>query len=254
MIEAFTLVSREKNMVCLLEYKDRSVRGKNVILYKHGFFGNKITPHRIMVNTSHELQKQGYTICRFDCVGAGDSEGDSHYTTIYGEIEDTRVVLHWIADKLQPDKLMILGYSMGGIVTSVLCHEVPLEGILLWSPCSNPYSNFRHLLGEDLFIKGVAGNDVDFMGDLVPKEFFVGLDDKSIDPLSAIKGFKKPLRLIQGDGDQDVSVSNSARYEEAVPGAKRHIISGATHGYDQISWQRELLAYTKKYVKDIMGD
>lgn len=82
MIEAFTLKSRGKDMVCLLEYKDPSVRGKKVVLYKHGFFGNKITPHRIMVNASHELQEEGYTICRFDCAGAGDSEGDSHYTTI----------------------------------------------------------------------------------------------------------------------------------------------------------------------------
>ena len=79
MIEAFTLKSRGKDMVCLLEYKDPSVRGKKVVLYKHGFFGNKITPHRIMVNASHELQEEGYTICRFDCAGAGDSEGDSHY-------------------------------------------------------------------------------------------------------------------------------------------------------------------------------
>ena len=70
MIEAFTLKSRGKDMVCLLEYADPSVRGKKVILYKHGFFGNKITPHRIMVAASHRLQQEGYTICRFDCVGA----------------------------------------------------------------------------------------------------------------------------------------------------------------------------------------
>lgn len=41
MIEAFTLKSRGKDMVCLLEYADPSVRGKKVILYKHGFLGIK---------------------------------------------------------------------------------------------------------------------------------------------------------------------------------------------------------------------
>ena len=241
-------------MVCLLEYADPSVRGKKVILYKHGFFWNKITPHRIMVAASHRLQQQGYTICRFDCVGAGDSEGDSHYTTIYGEIEDTKVVLHWIEGQLKPEKFMILGYSMGAIVTSVLCHEVPLEGILLWSPCSEPYGNFRHLLGQEIFEEGIRGNDVDFMGDLVPHEFFVGLDAPEIDPLAAIRDFQKPLRLIQGDVDKDVPVYNSGRYEETVPGALRHVVPGATHGYDKVSWQEELLEYTMIYVKDIMGD
>ena len=248
MIEAFTLKSRGKDMVCLLEYADPSVRGKKVILYKHGFFGNKITPHRIMVAASHRLQQEGYTICRFDCVGAGDSEGDSHYTTIYGEIEDTKVVLHWIEEQLKPEKFMILGYSMGAIVTSVLCGEVPLEGILLWSPCSEPYSNFRHLLGQEIFEEGLRGNDV------VPHEFFVGLDAPEIDPLAAIRDFRKPLRLIQGDGDKDVPVYNSGRYEETVPGAIRHVVPGATHGYDKVSWQEELLEYTMRYVKDIMED
>lgn len=200
------------------------------------------------------LQEEGYTICRFDCVGAGDSEGDSHYTTIYGEIEDTKVVLHWIKENIKPEKFMILGYSMGGIVTSVLCNEVPLDGILLWSPCSEPYANFHHLLGADLFDRGLKGEDVDFMGDLVCHEFFEKLDAPQINPLAAIKNFKKPLRLIQGDGDKDVLVYNSANYEKTVPGAVRHVVPGATHGYDKVSWQLELLEYTKKYVNDIMGD
>ena len=207
-----------------------------------------------MVNASHELQEEGYTICRFDCAGAGDSEGDSHYTTIYGEIEDTKVVLHWIKENIRPEKFMILGYSMGGIVTSVLCNEVPLDGILLWSPCSEPYENFRHLLGADLFDRGLKGEDVDFMGDLVCHEFFENLDAPQIDPLAAIKNFKKPLRPIQGDGDKDVLVYNSANYEKTVPGAVRHVVPGATHGYDKVSWQKELLEYTRKYVNDIMGD
>ena len=107
-----------------------------------------------------------------------------------------RQVLHWIEGQLKPEKFMILGYSMGAIVTSVLCHEVPLEGILLWSPCSEPYGNFRHLLGQEIFEEGLRGNDVDFMGDLVPHEFFVGLDAPEIDPLAAIRDFKKPLRPV----------------------------------------------------------
>ena len=92
------------------------------------------------------------------------------------------------------------------------------------------------------------------MGDLVCHEFFENLDAPEINPLEAIKKFKKPLRLIQGDGDQDVPVYNSANYEKTVPGAVRHVVSGATHGYDKVSWQRELLDYTKKYVNEIMGD
>lgn len=252
MIEAFTLKSRGKDMVCLMEYADPAVRGEKVILYKHGFFGNKITPHRIMVNVSHALQLEGYTIVRFDCVGAGDSEGDSSYTTIPGEIEDTKVVLHWIQDQIKPKKFMILGYSMGGIVASVCCNEVPLDGMLLWSPCSAPVENFTHILGEENFKRGLEGQDVELMGDLVTKEFFDGIDSPLLDPLKAIADFKKPLRLIHGDGDTDVPAENSKRYERTVPGSVRHIITGANHGYDRLCWQNELMVYTKQYVHDIM--
>ena len=47
---------------------------------------------------------------------------------------------------------------------------------------------------------------------------------------------------------------NSGRYEETVPGSVRHVVPEATHGYDKVSWQEELLEYTMIYVKDIMGD
>lgn len=252
MIEAFILKSRGRDMVCLMEYKSHDVRGEKVILYKHGFFGNKITPHRMMVNVGHELQTEGYTIVRFDCVGAGDSEGDSRFTTIPGEIEDTKVVLHWIHNQIRPKKFMILGYSMGGIVASVCCNEVPLDGILLWSPCSDPVENFTHIVGEDNFRRGLMGEDVELMGDLVCKEFFAGLDAPELNPLKAIAGFKMPLRLIHGDGDTDVPAENSKRYEQTHPGSVGHVITGANHSYDKICWQKDLMGYTKQYVHDIM--
>ena len=143
---------------------------------------------------------------------------------------------------------------MVAVVAAIVMLAVLQEGSRRRSPCSEPYGNFRHLLGQEIFEEGLRGNDVDFMGDLVPHEFFVGLDAPEIDPLAAIRDFQKPLRLIQGDGDKDVPVYNSGRYEETVPGSVRHVVPGATHGYDTVSWPEELLEYTMIYVKDIMGD
>lgn len=42
--------------------------------------------------------------------------------------------------------------------------------------------------------------------------------------------------------------------KKPFPGAIRHVVPGATHGYDKVSWQEELLEYTMRYVKDIMED
>lgn len=252
MIEANILHSRGKDMVCLVEYAKQQYRGKKVIVYKHGFCGNKITPHRMIVNLSHQLIEDGYTIVRFDCVGSGDSEGGPQYMTIPGHLQDYKRVLHWVTDTLKPEKLMLLGYSMGGIETSLCCREVPIDGILFWSPCSNSCQCFRHLIGDSLFEQGRAGKDVDFGGDRVGKEFFIDLDKDELDPLKAIKGFDKPVYFIHGSGDTDVPAENSERYLANLPHAVRHLIQGAGHGYDRVEWQEELLAYSKEYIELIM--
>ena len=252
MIEAKILNSRGKDMVCLIEYKDASVRGKKTVIYKHGFCGNKITPHRMMVNLGHRLVEEGYTVIRFDCAGAGDSEGDWSYMTISGEIEDFKKVLHWTKDELKPEKLMVLGYSMGGLETAVCCREVPLDGILFWSPVSRASENFRHLLGDERFEAGLAGADVDFMGDRVGKEFFCDLDDPAIDGLKAMEGFDRPVFLIHGTADTDVLPVNSENYLNILPGAERHLVEGAGHGYDGWNLQDELWEWSETYIHRIM--
>ena len=252
MIEAKILNSRGKDMVCLIEYKKPELRGKNVILYKHGFCGNKITPHRMMVNLGHDLTEDGYTIIRFDCVGAGDSEGDWSNMTIPGEIEDFKKVLHWVKDEIQPEKLMVLAYSMGGLEAAVCCREIPLEGILFWSPCSDAPGCFRHLLGNERFAKGMNGQNVDFMGDRIGKEFFADLEQEALDGVKAIEGFDKPVYFIHGTNDTDVLPVNSERYMDVLPGSERHLVEGAGHGYDGWELQDELWKYSKEYIRRIM--
>lgn len=253
MMEATILNSRGKDMLCLIEYKDPSVRGKRVVLYKHGFCGNKIAPHRMMANLGHQLAEEGYTVIRFDCVGAGDSEGDWSDMTISGEIQDLKLVLHWIRRELRPEKLMVIGYSMGGLETAVCCREVPLDGILFWSPVSQAVDCFHHLLGEERFAAGMGGQDVDFCGDRVGKEFFQDLDSPALDGLAAIRGFERPVFLIHGSADTDVLPENSRRYMDVLPGAERHLVEGAGHGYDGWALQDELWQWSKEYIHRIMN-
>ena len=252
MMEAKILSSRGRDMVCLLEYKEPAVRGKKLVIYKHGFCGNKITPHRMMVNLGRQLVEEGYTVLRFDCVGAGDSEGDWSDMTIPGEMEDFKKVLHWAADELHPEKTTVIGYSMGGLETALCCNEIPLDGILFWSPVSQAHDCFLYLLGEERFAKGMAGEDVDFLGDRVGKEFFRDLDSPELDALKAIEGFKKPVFFIHGTGDTDVQPSNSRRYMSVLPQAECHLVEGSGHGYDSCAYQDELWKWSKEYIHRIM--
>lgn len=252
MIEMNLLSSRGKNMVCLIEYADVNIKGKKTIIFKHGFCGNKITPHRLAVNLSHQLVAEGFTVVRFDCVGAGDSEGDWHDMTISGEVTDYKHVIHWVVDNLNPQKLMLWGYSMGGLETAICSKEVDVAGLLFWSPVSQPYACFKHLLGDELFAKGLSGEDIIFTGDRVGREFFRDLNDKSIQALDIIKGFTKPAYFIHGEKDIDVLASNTQNYLNVLPQAKAHIIKNATHYFEKWDEQEELWSYSKKYIHAIM--
>lgn len=251
MLKSTILRSREKDMICLIDCKDEESMGKKVILYKHGFMGHKITPHRMIVNVAHQLVELGYTVVRFDCVGAGDSEGDCSYTTLSGELEDTMVVINYIKENLKPEKFVILGYSMGGLITSLVSELTETDGLVLWSPVADPFYNFYYLLGEERFLQGLRGENVDFNGDRVPKEFFVGLKNPEHQPLEHIRNYKKPVRIIHGTGDTDVNYINSIAYTEVLSDVKLHLIKGAGHGYDSVPYQDELFENTIKFIKEI---
>ena len=252
MKNAFILKSRGKDMVGVEDYKDETTRGKKVILYKHGFMGHKITSHRKIVNTAHMLVDLGYTVIRFDCVGAGDSEGDYHYVTFGGELEDTLVVIDHIKKNIKPEKFIILGYSMGGMITSLVSDKVETDGIVLWSPVADPFYNFYYLIGEDAFINGLKGNDVSFAGDRIGKEFFVGMKDPKYQPIEHIRNYKNPVRIIHGTKDEMIPFVNSLAYCEVLPDVKLHAVNGADHEYNDIHNQDELYKVTVDFVKEIM--
>lgn len=252
MMEATILNSRGRDMLCLLEYRETALRGRKVVIYKHGFCGNKIAPHRMMANLGHQLVEEGYTVIRFDCVGAGDSEGGWSDMTISGEIEDFKKLLHWTVDTLKPEKLMVIGYSMGGLETALCCREVPLDGILFWSPVSQAHECFQYLLGDERFAAGMAGQDVDFLGDRVGKEFFRDLDSPELNALKAIQGFDRPVFFIHGTADTDVDPANTQNYMNVLPGSECHMVEGSGHGYDSWAFQDELWKWSKEYIHRVM--
>lgn len=252
MLDLFLTKSRGKSMVCVLETPTNSNDKETLILFCHGFVGHKITPHRMAPNLSRKLSELGYSVLRADCIGAGDSEGDASYMTIPGEVEDQYLAYIEVCKKKTWKKVIILGYSLGGTIASLLTKKIPSSALILWSPVSNPYWNIYHILGHDLFYKGLSGENVSIEGDYVDSNFFKGLIE--INPLSCIKEYLNPIKIIHGSEDKDVLPINGINYSLSSCNSELHFVEGADHTYSNTVFQEELLDETITFVEKISNN
>ena len=86
----------------------------------HGFTGQRIEPHRLFVKTARKLAIEGFVVLRFDFRGSGESQGDFRDMTISDEIRDALASLDFLTSQpeVNPNRLGVLGLSMGGFVAS----------------------------------------------------------------------------------------------------------------------------------------
>lgn len=250
MQECFWIESRGYRMLSILEYDDLSTKGENMVVLIHGFGGTKIEPHRMYPKLSNRLSKLGFTVLRFDFVGSGDSDGDFKDMTISGEIQDSVNVVNYCRDNFFAENIFILGYSMGGCIASYTASLIENNGLVLWSPVSNLYWNFYHIFGKERFKRGLEGNDVDYLGDVLGSRFFDEL--LNINPLERIKSYKKPVCIIHGTEDKDVLPFNSNCYNKKILNCNIHFINGADHCYSSREWEEELLTKTTEFLSSLI--
>lgn len=249
MLEANIIESRGLQLLSILERPETQKDNKTLVFFCHGFVGHKITPHRMIPKIHHQLVERGYTVCRTDCVGSGDSQGDYSYMTIPGQVEDYLAVINSLKSQVKWEKLILLGYSMGGTTSTLLSHHVKPDELILWSPVSNPLWNFHHILGSDLFQAGMSGQDISIDADEVSPNFFENIDE--LLPLEIIKQADFPIRIIHGTCDEDVLPINGWLYNFYAKDGKVHFVEGAGHTYEKIEYQKELFDYTMKFIQEI---
>lgn len=106
-----------------------------VVVFAHGFLGVKSAPHRLFVKMVRKLLELGIASLRFDYFGSGDSEGIFYESTINSQKNDLIDVIKYVRDtsKYGVTKLGIVGYSLGGCVSSLMLSIHPHTLSLLWS-------------------------------------------------------------------------------------------------------------------------
>ena len=108
-----------------------------VVLFCHGFGGNKSGKFRLSVRQSEMLSQAGIASLRIDFRGSGDSEGDFADTTIQTQLEDVRIACQYLLEHphIHTDSVALLGRSLGGALACQVASELSkVKALALWCP------------------------------------------------------------------------------------------------------------------------
>ena len=105
------------------------------VVFFHGLTGSKTEAHFFFVKLARALASIGIAVLRFDFRFSGDSEGNFENMTLSGEISDALKSMDFFVTEcgVSPDKIGILGLSMGGAVATAVAEKA--EEIVCRSTC-----------------------------------------------------------------------------------------------------------------------
>lgn len=225
-----------------------------IALIFHGFTGNKMEPHFIFVKLSRRLEEAGIASLRFDFLGSGESDGEFRDMTLSGEVDDAKAILNYCKtlDFVDPNRIFVVGLSMGGAVASMLAGLYPrdIAALCLWAPAGN----MGQLIGEGIRHIEDTGVDVgsmtyfDMGGNLISKEFVE--DVQSLDIFKIASPYEKQVLILHGDKDEAVPLDTSYRYLDIYGDkAELKVIKGADHTFNSREWEEEVLTNTIDFLQ-----
>ncbi len=191
------------------------------------------------------LAAEGVASIRIDFPGCGDSDEPFTENNLSNMIQDMQAARNFAvtAGRVDPDRVGLLGYSMGGRVVTLLSEIDPsYRTMALWTPAVSPGAEreLSSLGGPDTYFAlrekaratGIAKYTTRWGTELaLGPRWFTDIEDSA--PLEAVARFKGPLLVLYGDRDDVVvpDVSESAiRAAANSSRVVRHVVEDADHG------------------------
>jgi uncharacterized protein len=201
--------------------------GHPSVLILHGFTGSRTSDHRLLVLLSRMLAERGLASLRIDFRGSGESQGDFSEMTASREVEDTVAAMSHLRQHpgLDPERVMLLGFSMGGMVAALASPQVKPHRLALWAPAL-----------PDLWLPMLRGGVLppvisDQGGWPLGRAFLQELP--RLRPLESARQWGGEARVFHGDQDVVVPPEIGVRYASAL-GCEAVGIPGAGHTFDSL--------------------
>ena len=199
-----------------------------------GYLDSKDYKH--LVGLAEELDKQGYTVVRFDPTGTWESEGHiADYTTTQ-YLEDIKHVLEYMLKQEDYTYILVGGHSRGGQVSILYAARDPRISVVLGimpssrSSMAKERPEKREETGVSVSHRDVPGNKDEEKEFRVP---YSQVEDRDrYDVAEDVKKIKAPVILIAGELDDLVFPEDVKEIFDNANEPKKFIaIPGIGHDY-----------------------
>lgn len=219
----------------------------SVVLF-HGFTGNRMESHWMFVKCSRALAHAGIASLRFDFYGSGESDGEFREMTLRGEIADGRAAVAFLRRQsgIDPERVGLLGLSLGGAVAATLAPSIHAKAVVLWSAVAHT-ARLRELVKKAAKkIPGKAGAFEYDARELHPR---LVEDVLKVEPVRHLACYPGPTLIIHPEKDEAIPASHARDFFQAAGSETKElvIIAGADHVYTSVPWEQEAIHRTVQW-------
>ncbi|MDA1385842.1 MULTISPECIES: alpha/beta hydrolase family protein [Glycomyces] len=214
----------------------------------HGFGANRMEFGNIFVKLARDLAAQGVAAYRFDFAACGESDGDFAELTVTNQVAQVGAVLEALASHraLDPDRLSLLGMSLGGLTASLAATENPVRTLALWAPAA-------------LAVEANEPDEVEYWPEIVEK----GYDDLfgqpvtrrftedgfGIDSWTKAAAFTGPVLLAAGTEDELFPDDVIDHYREIYADRlELHLFEDLDHCFETVPARAALVDLTAEFL------
>lgn len=191
-----------------------------VAIFAHCFTCDRTS--RAASRVAKALTHAGYAVLRFDFTGLGDSDGSFADTTFSTNLDDLRAAARWLADELEPPRLLV-GHSLGGAAVLAIAGELEsVRAVAVIGAPSTP-DHVTRLLSD-----AVSAPDGHLAVTIGTRSLHISPDlarDLSAQPqLERIRALGKPLLVLHSPRDAVVGINEARTIFEAARHPKSFVV------------------------------
>lgn len=197
-----------------------------LVIFFHGFTGDCTEKKFLFPRLADLLAGAGIASLRLSFLGSGESDGEFQAVSLNDQARQGRVILELARNHpaIDPERIALLGMSMGGCVAAMLAAErqQDLCGLILLAPAFRYAEKYRSRYGRDnIYWHGSLPVGRTFLEDAVSADF-----------KSLLQELRIPVRFFHGTADTSVPPAVSMEFSSYPADSSLTLIDGTDHGFD----------------------